>query len=276
MAQTVEPVGLGVLDLAGQGAIEVPIPVLAVVKDGHDAPQQPSGSISSPSTQTVPTISVTKPPAPLPVSLPTPNDIEISPTPSVSSSFDGDLEAGHGVSMREIPRTHDPVFTPRRMSPGKSPRILRKTDPLSSTPPAELVDLSSPKQLPDLLTDPDPAQLAMRPSTPTRSEAGDAHMATVDGIGEQDGSSEAETTIRLVGGGGSTGPAVAKAVPADNRAFDEPEPLHEATSASNNSLTKSKPEKRKTLASGLKKLGNLGAGKRRQDTIGLAKEDASN
>jgi hypothetical protein len=264
-----EPVGLGVLDLAGQGAIEVPIPVLAVVKDGHDVPQQPSGSISSP----VPTISVTKPPAPLPVSLPTPNDIEVSPTPSVSSSFDGDLEAGHGVSMREIPRTHDPVFTPRRTSPGKSPRMLRKTDPLLSTPPAELVDLSSPKQLPDLLTDPDPAQLAMRPSTPTRSEAGDAHMATVDGTGEQD---EAETTIRLVGGGGSTGPADAKALPADNSTFDEPEPLHEATSASNNSLTKSKPEKRKTLASGLKKLGNLGAGKRRQDTMGLAKEDASN
>lgn len=70
----------------------------------------------------LPTISVTKPPVPLPVDLPTPHDIVTLPSPpdSIHSSFEDDLEAGHGAGMREVSREQETVLVSSRRSTNPS------------------------------------------------------------------------------------------------------------------------------------------------------------
>ncbi|THH20689.1 hypothetical protein EW146_g713 [Bondarzewia mesenterica] len=107
-----ESLGPNVLDFAkatvnGTGA-EVPIPVFADLNDEDVKPLQPLEEVAEPveaatTRQSLPTISVTKPPAPLPVVLPTQNDILPSPTsPDSGTSSPIDLESARSPMMREV------------------------------------------------------------------------------------------------------------------------------------------------------------------------------
>jgi hypothetical protein len=84
-------------------------------------------------------------------------------------------------------------------------------------------------------------------------------------------STERDTTIRLVGGGGTTGTVDEELPPEDNLAEEV------ASGTSNESVQVQKggkqPKHKKTLSSGLKKIGQLGiAGKRRTDSSSSVKD----
>jgi hypothetical protein len=269
--QVHKPTSHGVLDLTSQGAAEVPIPVLTDESDGDGGELSGSTPASSNkgSRPIVPAISITKPPAPLPVELPTAHDIVTLPSPPDSAlSFDDDLEAGRRDSMREIPRER---LASQRPSQGT---VLENAEPRSEpSPEVELVDLSPTTLLstaPDLLTDAAPAleTAAIAPST-----LGNLGVASSDGqeLEDVEDSPEAHTTVRLVGGGGVVGSADATSIPSDN------DVLVDESTSDDTTLSKGKHEKKSSITSGLKKLGNIsGGGKRKKHLDSSAKGDVAN
>ncbi|OCH95060.1 hypothetical protein OBBRIDRAFT_788798 [Obba rivulosa] len=174
--KTPEKVPIGRLQLAsvvsGSGA-EVPIPVLVDAEEETSALATPLGNVTnqnlSQSRQSLPTISVTKPPAPKPVDLPSPESIE---SPSSALSYpEGDLEAAMTMTQIDGPPagvlSGVPDITPSQTPlSGSSTHESRMHDPapLSVAPSRSLTDspeaMSSPAQAtstPDLLVDPEPS-----------------------------------------------------------------------------------------------------------------------
>ena len=237
-------------------------PVLSVI-DESDAPEPTSlHDVTNPTKQKpLPSITVSKPPAPLPVELPTADDI-IPPIPR-ESSYDEDLEAGHGIGMREVDhhRQDSALVSSRRAH--KRNHIAGSSDhspasiPLPSSPinsPMELTPLTSPVDLPpvqqvhDFFSDSGPplAMTLIEPTSPHSPDPPDilsveqrtavagtppisAHTSqpVVDDVDAEDDASkpDANATIRLVGGGGIAGNVDAISFPPENNQVDgETEP----------------------------------------------------
>lgn len=88
------------LSAAGHGSsAEVPIPVMN--ETGNIAVPLEDAGTEAPLIQSIPTISVTKPPVPMPVDVPTAHDI-IPISDAYVREADDDLEAGQGMMMQEI------------------------------------------------------------------------------------------------------------------------------------------------------------------------------
>jgi hypothetical protein len=226
-----------------------------------------SRSVKSPSSS----ISTIKPPAPLPVKLPSPDDI------TEPGSLQDDLEAGTRSAIPDVSDAEEIVHSSRRL--GK--RNLSKDAsniPLPKSPPvSKLIDISSPPLVsdkpepPDLLSDAAPVLVTapIEPLTPTPTSKHDAsqpfpHQAT--------GSDDAddvppEATIRLVGSDGTVGinAAASESLPPD----DDPLENDIKPDASDKAISVNQ-DKKKGIASGLKKLGNLGAGMRKKDSNSIS------
>lgn len=304
------------------GGAEVAIPVFSN-QEPHENAQPPPKSISQPieveqhrPRQSVPTISVTKPPAPLPVDLPTESDIIPSPTtPDSGASSPIDLESGRQHMMREIndrrlasSKVNPPVAAPTPSQPTNeaaliplpvspepeslSSRSVEPTpSPAASAPLADITDLLADSAPPALDVaapiEPSTSPLSSSPpvaSPPTLSEHISEPAAILDEEVEiQEEETEPDTTVRLIGGGGTAGVI---GVDQESTLVDEeddtakPEAEAEAGDeehsemASTNGEFKKKHEKKKSsLSSGLKKIGNKGgAGKRRKDSSTSAKD----
>lgn len=216
-----EKVGLGVLDLANANAssgAEVPIPVLADVsnatpsrhsgKDGAD-PQETSQK------ESVPTISITKPPAPLPVDLPTHDEIT-PPSPDFESRPD-DIESGDSL-MREVgPHSRtatDLSSTGLQQDVSSSPKSSQTSLSGYMTPSSSSPTASSPR-LASLLGDPTstlgasskkPSLSARRSPRVTPLELRD-ETPPISGDESDAESGEVTATVRLVGSGTGTGAA---------------------------------------------------------------------
>jgi len=289
------------LNISTAGA-EVPIPVLAI--SPQDEPElasilTPLGNVTdrdhSAPRQSLPTIAVTKPPVPRPVDLPTQDDILITVDTDHRVIHD-DLEAGGNIAMREIE-------APGGKTPVTSPRSPESVDPLSSLPTTSSSKANIPNPnpiappsiniVPDLLQEVTPALIAhpILPSTPTSPITPKPEVAevTVPAPLEQDSpvlvSNEdafeqpLEATIRLVGSGGVSEPSESST--SDGVLVSEPEseaPVPEAStpdiSASTETITKkgNKHEKKSSISANLKKLGGIGNGKRKKESVSSIKE----
>ncbi|KII89251.1 hypothetical protein PLICRDRAFT_160498 [Plicaturopsis crispa FD-325 SS-3] len=290
----------GVLDFAaassGTGA-EVPIPLLA---EASDAPSSALNNVANTSPRPPPpTISITKPPAPLPVDLPTPRDLVALPSPPDSTrssdDFDRDLESGGpdlelGRGMRQPPREEAVV---RRSTPSNADASGSQPESLVTlTPAVESSSQTAPSRnnlsdITDLLSDstevlegaapitpssPAPSKSPETPSVPI-PEPEAAPAVTEEPVTEEpESETAADTTIRLIGGGGVVGTAQEDE---DETAEDaEPDAASEVTSVkSSDSVQKTgKHEKKKSISSGIKKLGKMGGGKRKKDSVSSLKD----
>ncbi|KAF5373182.1 hypothetical protein D9758_001638 [Tetrapyrgos nigripes] len=221
-----EELSISALDLNQDSAAEVAIPVLADVEDDTETAMltTPTTPSARKSPANLPTISVTKPPAPLPVELPTPRDIVALPSPPDSnhSSFDEEREST-GIRGRQRPRDiEEGLYTPntdasssaaasgsksststlsKRMSP---PDLLEGDSEVLETTPiihsttlsssgSSSTQISSSSSREDSLVDVDSAE-----------DAGNTTLTDGAGSGVQT-ASDPDVTIRLVGGGGSSG-----------------------------------------------------------------------
>lgn len=264
--------GLGVLKLADSDAI-VPIPVFTDLK----LTEEPTDVIPQPP---VPAISITKPPAPLPVDLPTVNDVVSLPSPPDSQrSSNEDLEAGRGVGMRAIPADVVIVKVPPRHSPPAKVETL--VDQVIST--ADDVHIETPplsvENVTDLLADSAPAMDAvpLQPSTPTNAvvdlEASGSSDAIVTSRLSQEDAQEPSTTIRLIGGGGSSG--IVDTNLGDDAVSDPAANVISVTSSQPGGSPPKKDrihEKSKPSLSSLKKIANISEGKRKKDSSSSIKE----
>lgn len=150
------------------------------------ANSEPDTPRLQPRQQKVPSISVTKPPAPLPVELPT--ALDLTPPDSPSNSYDEDdedLERG----MREAKTLPGLVSRPSQQQEGKRHPLEPEDDQLG---PAPAPPSKKAEEIPDLLTGVDKDQPLV-----DMSEEISLHEPA-----------EADTTVRLVGEGGSAGDAV--------------------------------------------------------------------
>ncbi|KAA1471080.1 hypothetical protein DENSPDRAFT_929283 [Dentipellis sp. KUC8613] len=191
-----EKVGLGVLDLAKatNSAAEVPIPVFADISNTNEEPPltgNNDAAIVETTRHSIPTISITKPPAPLPLVLPTQSDIIPSPNTPDSPS-PSDIEEGRGSMMAEVDH---PIPTPLSARGAPSPshakpeREVKEATlvPLPSSPvpaPSSIEPIPPPAAAPladitDLLADTAPAMEAptMQP-TPSPKAPSFTQLAT--------------------------------------------------------------------------------------------------
>ncbi|KAG2075900.1 hypothetical protein BDR04DRAFT_805813 [Suillus decipiens] len=263
--------GLGVLNLADSDAI-VPIPVFTDLK----LTEEPADVIPQPP---VPAISITKPPAPLPVDLPTVNDVVSLPSPPDSQrSSNEDLEAGRGLGMRTIPTDVVVVKVPPRHSPPAEVKTL--VERVTSTEDDVHIEapLPSVEHVNDFLADSAPAMDAvpLQPSTPPNAvvelEAPGSSEPIVTSRPSQEDAPEFNTAIRLVGGGGPSG--MVDTSSADDAVSDPAANVISVTSSGpGGSPLKDKiREKRRSSLSSLKKIVNIGDGKRKKDSSSSIKE----
>ncbi|KAJ7168192.1 hypothetical protein C8R43DRAFT_983381 [Mycena crocata] len=275
-------VGLGVVLPSDT---EVPIPV---VSDDATTPVTARPSL--------PTISVTKPPAPLPVDLPTQNDIDVPPSPTDSprsslSFRDDDLESGRAHGMKEI--SPQPSLISRR-SPSSPPHPNAQASGSVSPPLVDAAPPPAPADIPDLLADSAPPMDAapIVPSPPGASTATvptlellpvEAPLAPSEPAQPEEDDVDPDVTIRLVGGGGIAGVSAEDAAIPDGEPQTDGEVDTDAESVADsvNSETSTtdpankKKKHKKTLSglAGLKKLGNLGL--RKKDSNASVKEAAA-
>ncbi|KIK63574.1 hypothetical protein GYMLUDRAFT_259302 [Collybiopsis luxurians FD-317 M1] len=254
----------------------------------------------------LPIISITKPPVPLPVELPTPRDIVALPSPPDSrhTSFDeDDLESGRvrGLSREESPPHHiastDVTNSSAVTSPPSPPPedLMADSDSvLETTPIIQDVALATPSPVDVPQSEPIvdvPAESVMKSESiidvspqvaaepesivDTPSEA----AATLDGCVEDavgEDNIDSDLTIRLVGGGGSSGDVADLAKDAD--ILDEADVDAEMASlASNTSATSetgaaAKEKKHKKTKSGLAGLKKLGLSGKKKDSVSSVKE----
>lgn len=261
------------MNLADSDAI-VPIPVFTDLK----LTEEPTDVIPQPPPP-FPAISITKPPAPLPVDLPTVNDVVPLPSPPDSQrSSNEDLEAGRGLGMQAIPTDVVIVRVPPRQSPAKVETLVEQVISMADnvhieTPPPSVENVT------DLLADSAPAMDAvpLQPSTPTNAvvelEVSVSSESTVTSRPSPEDAQEPSTTIRLIGGGGSSG--VVDANPADDAISDPAANAISATSSGPDGSPSKKGkihEKSKSSLSSLKKIVNIGEGKRKKDSSSNIKE----
>jgi cell wall assembly regulator SMI1 len=262
--------GLGVLNLADSDAI-VPIPVFTDLK----LTEQPTDVIPQPP---VPAISITKPPTPLPVDLPTVNDVSLPSPPDSLRSSNEDLEAGRGLGIREIPTDAVIVKVPPKHPPAKAETLVEQVFSMADgvhieTPPPSVENVT------DLLADSAPAMDAvpLQPSTPTNVvielEAPGSSEPIVASRPSPEDAQESSTTIRLVGGGGSSGIVDTNAT--DNAVSDPAANIMSVTSSGPGDSPPKKDkihEKSKSSLSSLKKIVNIVEGKRKKDSSSSIKE----
>ncbi|KAJ7197140.1 hypothetical protein GGX14DRAFT_471389 [Mycena pura] len=270
-----------------------------VIPSDAEAPN-PSMNIDDASTPVVPrpslpTISVTKPPAPLPVDLPTQNDIDVPPSPSDSprSSFHDDLESGRAQGMREV--MQDPLLISRKPSSPplrhNAPNDASSSLPSTSSPPAVIPDLLA-DSAPLIDTSPiipslphgvaathspeaDPETPPTEPSsTETPSEPSESAQPEENEV-------DPDVTIRLVGGGGIAGVAAEDViregeVQTDEETDTDAESLAESVNSQPTTdplKVEKKHKKKMSSLAGLKKLGNLGL--RKKDSSASVKDAAA-
>ncbi|KAF7353595.1 hypothetical protein MVEN_01043800 [Mycena venus] len=273
---------------------EVPIPVIT---GGEEATTPVAGR------PTLPTISVTKPPAPMPVDLPTQNDIDVPPSPSDSPrsslSFHDtdDLESGRALGMREI---QPPLVSRTPPHPNANAQASGSALPLLSQSAATPTSPTAPEPIPDLLADSaDSAPLVDVDMAPTVAVLTPEPAPRACGLvpaasrytSDADANPDADVTIRLVGGGGIAGAAEPEAEEPAESAFVLDGDVHTdgevdtdvesvssqtAPAAGAEGVVKKKGHK-KTVSSGLaglKKLGNIG-GLRKKDSSASVKDAAA-
>ncbi|KAK1218369.1 Cell wall assembly regulator [Marasmius sp. AFHP31] len=272
-----ERVDINSLDI-NQAAAEVAIPVLADVSGTDEQPSSSKGvqdesqeasSESRKSPPKLPTISITKPPVPLPVELPTPREIGGLPSPPDSThSFDEDLEAGR--KAREATQS-------QLRSPTSPTSTVRQTTPSAQSPVQEdlLVD-SEP------LSEATPITQAFSSLPPVESESLETTPALDSDKVEDE--IDPDLTIRLVGGGGSSGVVSETAEDDTENPTEEPstgETVKDTDTQSINSVASEttapgkeakKHKKTKSGLAGLKKLGQLG---RKKDSVSSLKDATS-
>ncbi|TBU35780.1 hypothetical protein BD311DRAFT_708129 [Dichomitus squalens] len=269
---------------AGAGA-EVSIPVLAAEDKETSALDEsslptPSAKVTNFAPKQLPTISVTKPPAPLPVDLPspsqlTPDDDDVSRTFPPQDDIEG--RPARQESMSAVPLTAVPPRTARSRSP--SPKLTLEIQtklvdsPEEALKPAVIIE--SPPAVPDLLHE----DLTLVGSSELDT-AGEESPVLIDAP-EAPSNQEPDTTVRLVGGGGVSGVTgiTEDALAADGVLVDGHEEDADADAAAEVASVKSTDSKASTtskkthgrkkssISSGLKKLGHLGGGKRRTDSV---------
>ncbi|PCH38155.1 hypothetical protein WOLCODRAFT_161341 [Wolfiporia cocos MD-104 SS10] len=274
-------------------ASEVPIPVLSEVGEETSAlgpitapapPSEPLGNATNKAhtagRPSLPTISITKPPAPLPVDLPTPEPLS-SPT-EFRAPPDGDLEAGEGDVMREIdinqpkvsaiPLSKPPAL--REKSPVLEEKVRVPSPPsraLTESPEAiiEEEETAVVPAMPDLLSSaesiPQPA-LADPPNPPESAPVAEAAPKAED-------DSPVMVQAEESGDSGSSG-AGDDSMQSDVVIIDEPEPAELARVRSNESTASGKSDKRKSISSSLKSFGQRGGSKRKSDSISSLKGSA--
>ncbi|TFK27423.1 hypothetical protein FA15DRAFT_666502 [Coprinopsis marcescibilis] len=289
---TKDSVGLGVVDLVHGAGVEVPIPVLS---ENETIPPPPVQATSTSTTQhtrsataTIPTISITKAPAPRPVGLPTQQDIDPAEhEDSLRSSQDYDLESGRGHPGVESLEEVGLVSSSRQGYQRQQSSILRESSELDSilplSPPPQLdtsaVSLSSVTSgpsssstptasspatiIPDLMTESTPSlhQVPIQPSTTSTQLNG---ATTDDSSGSESSDSELSESdsgpsIRLVGSGGTTGPA------SENSVTNDTSDVSVADSVNSSGGSNSKTHR--TTKSVLKNLGEA----RRKDSTASSK-----
>ncbi|TCD63292.1 Cell wall assembly regulator [Steccherinum ochraceum] len=264
------------LNLPSGSAAEVPIPVL----NEDDAPTPLANSTNrelySARQPPLPTISVTKPPVPLPVNLPTEDDL-ITPVEAENQAVMQDLEAGIGVMMQEIEQhsaaahvSPPPVLSistsntlreaasvPLPASP--APREATSPGPISS-PVINLLEDSAP-----ILPTP-----PIIPSSPNEKHAMESPvLISTEEVLEKD----PDTTLRIVGGAAGVPIPTDESLSGDAVLVSTTVP-EEPSDFTRVSLSDAPPksEKRSSIALGLKKIGNMGGGKRKKDSVSSVKE----
>jgi hypothetical protein len=300
--------GLGILNLArasdNNSATEV---IMPVVDEDDEEDYATAPSTHDITSTPLPIINVTKPPTPLPITIPTAHDIISLPSPpdSTNSSLDldvGDLELGRGIGMRQIP---DPLIpAPRKSQKSQLPAVKVEAKASASAGPAliplpvspvvflnsEQPPSSATSDITDLLDDPAPAMenIPIEPASPSPSRATfslepvrketqkalDALVSSGPAI-----STEPDTTIRLVGGGGTAGTVDNDSQPPNEDLAVEAASV--ASGTSNDSVPTAKAGKqakhKKSISSGLKKIGQLGAsGKHHTDMSNNSVKEVSN
>lgn len=210
----------------------------------------------------IPAISVTKPPAPQPLNLPSVNDVVpiASPPDSNRPSVDLDLEAGRGL-RRPV---NDNVITSRPSVQKVTPPSAASSDNISPAEPSPTGEEDT-----DLLADAAPLEAAFSPSLSVkleRSAADDvAEPRTTLSLAQED--VLAESTIRLVGGGSSSG---VDSIPLDDA---EEAVISDISVVAESSESSSKKEqvRDKTKSSSLSSFKRLSAhltsGKRKKDSV---------
>ena len=238
------------------------------------------------SSRPIPTISVTKPPLPLPVNLPTEDDI-VTPVDVENQAVMQDLEAGIGVMMDEIEHTSAAAHVTPPPVLSRSPSTgLREaaTIPLPSSPTPREVGTSSPNPLTspaaNLLEDPAPTlptppivpSISTTPQPEEKHEDDSPVLVSTDDVEED----LPQATVRIVGG------AIGQPLPAGPTSEDLSSDgvlvasAHEEEPPSPPAETAApkKHEKKSSISSNLKKIGNLGGGKRKKDSVSSVKEVA--
>ncbi|KZT68166.1 hypothetical protein DAEQUDRAFT_745822 [Daedalea quercina L-15889] len=280
--KTADRFSLDHMPLASGSGAEVPIPVFSDASEettALSAAPEPLGNVTNKrSPRSVPTISVTKPPAPLPLELPTPATFD---SPDLASrQLPDDLESGN--AMREFDRSSSTssstsVAPLRAVSPpaSSSSKPVRMPSPPSRdlTESPDTIHAASPTApIPDLLTPTSP--ITPTSATPTPLVAIDADSSAKSGedspvlIHADD--AEPDAPIRLVGGGGIPGtvddPMQNDVVIVDNPQSVEPKDadLNGTISSSSGEATPAS-EKRKSFSASLKSFG------RKKDSVSSVK-----
>ncbi|KAI9569004.1 hypothetical protein HD554DRAFT_2255302 [Boletus coccyginus] len=244
--------GLGVLNL-DESATVVPIPVF-----GKQLSEEPSALADV----GIPAISVTKPPAPQPLNLPSVNDVVPIPSPPDSNrpSVDLDLEAGRGLQRL----VNDNVITSRPSVQKVTPPDAASNDDIFPAEPSPTGEEDT-----DLLADATPMEPAFSPSPSVKLEraAADdvAEPRTALSLAQEDVLTE--STIRLVGGGSSSG--------VDSIPLDDAEEVVisdiSVVAESSESFSKKEQVRDKTKSSSLSSFKRLSAhltsGKRKKDSV---------
>ncbi|KAI0797619.1 hypothetical protein C8Q75DRAFT_10744 [Abortiporus biennis] len=261
------------LNLSGA---EVPIPVLQ--EESSTTPLANATNRES-SRQPIPTISVTKPPVPRPVDVPTQDDIIVT----VDSPID-DLESGGGVisGFQPKPTAIAIVNVPTRSSSTSQAAAV----PLPSSPaqpPTTSAPISpAPGPVPDLLEDsapilPTPPILPSSPASPNFSNEGSTVLVKSEEdspvlVSNEEAIDKAlENTVRLVGGGV---PIVSNDSSNDGVLVSEPEsePVDIPSPSTDQSSNNKHDRKSGSISSSLKRISQLGSGKRKKDSTSSVKE----
>jgi len=232
----------------------VPIPVF-----GKQFSEEPSAlaDVTNTNACDIPAISVTKPPAPQPLNLPSVNDVVPSPPDSNRSSADVDLEAGRGV-RRPV---NDNVITSRPSVQKVAPRDAVSNDDISPAEPSPTGEENT-----DLLS---PLDAALIPSLSIKLEQAAADDVAEPRIALSPAREDvpAESTVRLVGGGSSSG--------VDSTPLDDAEEVVISdilvVAESSESSSKKEQVRDKTKSSSLSSFKRLSAhltsGKRKKDSV---------
>ncbi|KAI0831507.1 hypothetical protein BC628DRAFT_1486784 [Trametes gibbosa] len=266
----------------GNKGAEVPIPVVVDEDAEGETSALDESSLPTPlgnvtnfsQRQQLPTISVTRPPAPLPVDLPSPSNLD-SDVDSDSFPRQDDIEGSPAV--RESTTSPPLTSVPPRKVRARSTSPTTAIDTVITESPPAMQPSASPPAVPDLLVD---AATLAGPSQPHEEVAATAKSeedspVLVEAPDDSAEDQDPDVTIRLVGGGGITG-ILDDALQTDGVLVDEVDTTEATPDAdtvsiksidSKASVSSQKHSKKKSISSGLKKLGQLGSGKRRTDSV---------